>query len=64
LRYIDLDATYINKQVMKSDKIGMLSLGNLRFCLEQARSIAETGIEESDLTLRPESRILQMSSPG
>jgi death on curing protein len=53
LRYVDFeDAAYINKQVMKSDKIGMLGLGNLRFCLERARSVAETGIKESDLTLK------------
>jgi death on curing protein len=53
LRYIDFeDAAYINKQVMKSDKIGVLSLGNLGFCLEQVRSVAETGIKESDLTLK------------
>jgi death-on-curing protein len=53
LRYIDFeDAVYINKQVMKSGKIGMLSLGNLRFCLEPARSVAETGINETDLTLK------------
>ncbi len=59
MRYIDFeDAVYINKQVLKSSKVGMLSSGNLRFCLEAARSATEMGNKESDASLEAAQLIL------
>ncbi len=59
MRYIDFeDAVYINKQVLKSSKVGTLSSGNLRFCLEAARSTTETENKESDVTLKAAQLIL------
>ena len=59
MRSIDFeDAVYINKQVLKSSKIGMMGSGNLRFCLEGAKSATETGSKESDVTLKAAHLIL------
>ncbi|MBI3858710.1 MAG: type II toxin-antitoxin system death-on-curing family toxin [Thaumarchaeota archaeon] len=39
MNYPDFDdAVYINKRVLSSQKIGMLSSGNLRYCLDAMRS--------------------------